>query len=94
MPLNFNRIILAEFHAIVPQLETKIRGTQRDLDDVIDAVVLLPRVPPMAVLEFEHGERETREVGRDIAEFLAGCRGSVGLRLEQWWELAGVHDER
>jgi hypothetical protein len=48
----------------------------------------------MAVLKFEHGEGETREVGRDIAEFLAGCRGSVGLRLERWWELAGVHDER
>jgi hypothetical protein len=24
---------------------------------VIDAVVLLPRIPPMAVLKFEHGKR-------------------------------------
>jgi hypothetical protein len=47
-------------------------------------VVLLPHIPPMAVLKFEHGEGKTREVGRDIANFLAGYRGSVGLRLEQW----------
>jgi hypothetical protein len=57
MPLNFNRIIPTELHAIVPQLETKICRTQRNLDDVIDAVVLLPRIPPMAVLKFEHGKR-------------------------------------
>jgi hypothetical protein len=37
----------------------------------------------MAVLKFENGERETREVRRDITNFLAGYRGSVGLRLEQ-----------
>ncbi len=73
VPLNLNRIILAEFHAIVPQLETNIRGTERDLDGVIDAVVLFPHIPPMAVLQFKHGQRETREVGRDLAKCLAGC---------------------
>ena len=84
MPLNFNRIVLAEFHAIVPQLEPKICGTERDLDDVLDAMILLPRIPPMAVLELEHGEREAGEVRRDIADFLARCCESVGLRPEQW----------
>lgn len=58
-PFNLDRIVLAEFLPIMPQLEADICGTKCDLDDVFNAVVLCSRIPPVSIFKLKHCEWET-----------------------------------
>ena len=68
MEFNPNTVILADLDTLMPELERDICGSNVDFDAVVDAMILLALVPPVAVLELEHAEWEGREVGFDFAD--------------------------
>tara|TARA_R110002003_G_scaffold127_4_gene11894 strand:- start:6520 stop:6762 length:243 start_codon:yes stop_codon:yes gene_type:complete len=73
MPLHLDRVILGQLHAIVPEFKRHVGGPEIDFDDVVDAVVFGPAVPPVAVFELEGGQRDAGEVGGDGADCATGC---------------------
>jgi hypothetical protein len=52
-PLHLYRVVLAEFPAIVPQLEANVCRSQRNLNDIFNSVVFCSSIPPMSVFELE-----------------------------------------
>ena len=58
-PFNLDRIVLAEFLAIMPQLEADICSTKCDLDNIFNAVILCPLIPPVSIFKLKHCEWET-----------------------------------
>jgi len=59
----------------VPKLERHIGGSEIDLDDVVDAVVLWAFVPPVSVLELEGAQWQGGEVGLNFADHAACYEG-------------------
>lgn len=53
MPLHLDRCIFAQFYTLMPQFEPHVYCTNTDLDNKIDAVILLARILPMPILELE-----------------------------------------
>lgn len=58
IPLYIYRVILTQFRTLVPELKVDVCRPEGDFDAVIYAVVLLARVPPVAVFKFEKSEGE------------------------------------
>jgi hypothetical protein len=58
LPLDFDGVVFRQLDAIMPQFEGYIGSPKVDFDDVVDAMVLWSRVPPVSIFEFKEGKRE------------------------------------
>jgi hypothetical protein len=67
-PFNLDRVVLAEFLAIMPQFKTNICGAQCDFDDVFDAVVFCSGIPPVPIFELKHCQREAGQIRGNVAD--------------------------
>lgn len=56
----------------MPKFELDICRPKIDFDYVIDTMVFLACVPPMAIFELEDIQRKGREIGLDFAYLVAG----------------------
>ena len=62
LPLYLDGVVFAELDAVVPQLERQVCRSKIDLDDKVDAVVLLPAVPPVTILKLKLIKRDCGKI--------------------------------
>lgn len=62
----------------MPEFKGNVGSANEDFDVVVDPMVLLASVPPMAVFELELGKWDTGKVGLDFTDGAAGWMSIPG----------------